>query len=68
MKKIILLSAGALLLSLTSCKKTYTCVCTGNPGTTSNNEYTFTIKDKESKAEETCKAYMPTYTECHITK
>ncbi|MBA3665841.1 MAG: hypothetical protein H0W61_16800 [Bacteroidetes bacterium] len=66
MKKLTLFLSAATILSLTSCKKNYTCQCTGNPGTSSSNVYTFTIRDTKSKATSTCKTFVPTYNECHI--
>ena len=49
MKKLTLLIAVAAICSLTSCKKNYSCQCTGNPGTNSNNTTIYTIKDTNSK-------------------
>ncbi|MBA3681354.1 MAG: hypothetical protein H0W73_09350 [Bacteroidetes bacterium] len=66
MKKLTLIISAATICSLTSCKKNYSCQCTGNPGTNSSNTAVFTIKDKKSKAEATCKAFVPTWNECHI--
>ena len=67
MKKLTLLIAVAAICSLTSCKKNYSCQCTGNPGTNSNNTTIYTIKDTKSKATSTCKSYVPsTWNECHI--
>ena len=52
MKKITLLAAVVIAASFASCKKDYTCVCTGT-SSVYNSSYTFDlgkIKKKDAKA------------------
>jgi len=53
MKKLSLLSVAALFIatSFTSCKKDYTCACSGGTTNTFNYEYK---KMKKSDAEDAC--------------
>jgi|GEM_PF-1261258 len=50
------------VMTLSSCKKDYTCYCTAN-----NQVYNFayTIKTKKNKARETCKVFVQEYAKTH---
>jgi hypothetical protein len=52
MKKIYLVLA-VMIITISSCKKDYTCTCSDSTGVVS----TFTIKDKKGKATEQCNSY-----------
>ncbi len=54
MKKILVLAIIAGAFTMTSCKKTYTCVCTTN-GT--SQEITNPIKTTKATAKTWCEAY-----------
>ena len=57
MKKLILI-CGLALVGFTSCKKTWTCDCTGTIGSTSQ-KIPLTIPDqKKSDAKTTCNNYQ----------
>jgi hypothetical protein len=53
MKKVIFLGAFALV-SLASCKKEYTCTCTGYVDGAAVSSASTTIKDTKSDAQTTC--------------
>ena len=56
MKKILLLAAVACM-TMTSCKKDYTCECTATSGQTGNTQSastSVTIHDKKDAAKTTC--------------
>ena len=56
MKKITLLAAVVIAASFASCKKNYTCVCTGTQsGSTASYSYTYDLgKIKKKDAKSTC--------------
>jgi uncharacterized lipoprotein YehR (DUF1307 family) len=58
MKKLSILSALALVVSLTSCKKNYTCDCSGNSSTGS---ITYTAKMKKKDAQTWCTSWDNSY-------
>ena len=68
MKTFILLSAGVLILSLSSCKKNHTCICTGNSDDNADNELILSIKDNDANAAATCKSKMATYADCRLVE
>lgn len=56
MKKITLLAAVVIAASFASCKKDYTCVCTGT-SSVYNSSYTFDLgKIKKKDAKSSCDA------------
>lgn len=59
MKKLLTFGVAiAAIASMTSCKKDYTCSCTGIPLI---DTYSYTIPDaKKSDAEDACSAYATT--------
>ncbi|MBL4755408.1 MAG: hypothetical protein JKY52_17650 [Flavobacteriales bacterium] len=61
MRKLLFLGAAVTLLSVTACKKDYTCNCTFD-STGGVADITFEIKKaKKQDAEDTCKATEDTY-------
>jgi hypothetical protein len=56
MKKVLFvaLATGFIALSVTSCKKNYTCTCTIKLNDTTIGTSTFTFKDTKSKAKTAC--------------
>ena len=58
MKKVALLAAVVGMFSMTSCKKDYTCECSGDSEYTSNVEIK---KAKKKDAEATCDAAETSY-------
>lgn len=58
MKKLVLAVAALGLISLTSCKKDYTCTCSG--GSMTSIAYPFN-KMKKSDAQSACDTYNATF-------
>lgn len=54
MRKVLFLGAVVLGIGFTSCKKEYVCECTTTTAGVSAAPVSTTIKDKKSKAKETC--------------
>lgn len=62
MKKLMLLGAAIAMLSVTACKKDYTCTCTYDPLGTGSGTSSYEIeKAKKQDAEDSCQAAEDTY-------
>ena len=56
MKKLLLASVAVVLLSMTACKKEYTCTCITTYATTTipSDTSSYSIVDNKARAEEDC--------------
>lgn len=71
MKKLLILSSSALIISLTSCKKDYICVCTEkSTGEKSYGEHFKAGPFLKKAAEESCEANDDVFAndlkDCHL--
>jgi hypothetical protein len=58
MKKITLLAVAVIAMSFASCKKNYTCTCSGG---TAGSDITYTAKMKKSDADTWCTSWNTSF-------